>query len=97
MSRAGSAAAAPAGGAAPAAGTAAGATPAAPINLNTATPEQLDTLPGVGPATVQKILEYREQHGGFGSVEELGQVSGIGEKRLAALREQVRVLSLIHI
>jgi competence protein ComEA len=61
------------------------------VNLNTATPEQLDTLPGVGPATVQKILEYREQHGGFGSVEELGQVSGIGEKRLAALREQVQV------
>jgi competence protein ComEA len=68
-----------------------GAAPAAPVNLNTATPEQLDTLPGVGPATVQKILEYREQHGGFGSVEELGQVSGIGEKRLAALREQVQV------
>jgi competence protein ComEA len=64
---------------------------AAPVNLNTATPEQLDTLPGVGPATVQKILEYREQHGGFGSVEELGQVSGIGEKRLAALRDQVQV------
>jgi competence protein ComEA len=74
------------------AGRAAGAgPPAAPVNLNTATPEQLDTLPGVGPATVQKILEYREQHGGFGSVEELGQVSGIGEKRLAALREQVQV------
>lgn len=69
----------------------AGGAPAAPLNLNTATPEQLDTLPGVGPATVQKILQYREQHGGFGSVEELGQVSGIGEKRLAALREQVQV------
>ena len=64
---------------------------ASPVNLNTATPEQLDTLPGVGPATVQKIVEYREQHGGFGSVEELGQVSGIGDKRLAALRDHVRV------
>jgi competence protein ComEA len=72
-------------------GAAGGGPAAAPVNLNTATPEQLDTLPGVGPATVQKILEYREQHGGFGSVEELGQVSGIGEKRLAALREQVQV------
>jgi competence protein ComEA len=72
-------------------GAAGAAAPAAPVNLNTATPEQLDTLPGVGPATVQKILEYREQHGGFGSVEELGQVSGIGEKRLAALRDQVQV------
>ena len=62
-----------------------------PINLNTATIEQLDTLDGVGPATAQKILGYREEHGGFGSVDELDQVSGIGEKRLASLREHVRV------
>jgi competence protein ComEA len=80
-----------AGGATASGGATAAGPPAAPVNLNTATPEQLDTLPGVGPATVQKILEYREQHGGFGSVEELGQVSGIGEKRLAALRDQVQV------
>jgi competence protein ComEA len=63
----------------------------APINLNTATLEQLDTLDGVGPATAQKILEYREERGGFGSVDELDQIPGIGEKRLASLREQVRV------
>lgn len=63
----------------------------APINLNTATLEQLDTLDGVGPATAQKILDYREEHGGFGSVDELDQIPGIGEKRLAALRERVRV------
>ena len=44
---------------------------------------------GVGPATAQKILDFREEHGGFGSVEELGEVPGIGEKRLAALREEV--------
>ena len=62
-----------------------------PLNLNTATLEQLDELDGVGPATAQKILDYREEHGGFGSVEELGQVPGIGDVRLAALREQVRV------
>jgi competence protein ComEA len=80
-----------AGGATGGGGAAAAGPAAAPVNLNSATPEQLDTLPGVGPATVQKILEYREQHGGFGSVEELGQVSGIGEKRLAALRDQVQV------
>jgi competence protein ComEA len=79
------------GGATGGAAAAAAGPAAAPVNLNSATPEQLDTLPGVGPATVQKILEYREQHGGFGSVEELGQVSGIGEKRLAALRDQVQV------
>jgi competence protein ComEA len=79
---------------APAAATAGAATPAAPeqpVNLNTATLEQLDTLDGVGPATAQKILDYRTEHGGFGSVEELDQIPGIGEKRLAALREHVRV------
>ncbi len=72
-------------------GTAAPGQPAVPVNLNTATLEQLDTLPGVGPATAQKILDYREQHGGFGSVDELGEVPGIGDVRLAALRDLVRV------
>ena len=65
--------------------------PGVPLNLNTATLEQLDELDGIGPATAQSILEYREEHGGFGSVEELGQVPGIGDVRLASLREQVRV------
>ena len=65
--------------------------PAAPLNLNTATLEQLDALAGVGPVTAQKILDYREEQGGFGSVDELGQVPGIGDVRLASLREQVRV------
>jgi competence protein ComEA len=64
---------------------------AGPVNLNSATPEQLETLDGVGPATARKIIEYREQHGGFKSVEELDQVSGIGEKRLAAIRDHVAV------
>jgi len=68
-----------------------GAAPTGPVNLNTATPEQLDTLDGVGPATAQKIIEYREQHNGFKTVDELDQVSGIGEKRLAALRDKVTV------
>lgn len=71
-----------------------GGTPAAPgvpLNLNTATMEQLDALDGIGPATAQQILDYREANSGFGSVEELGEVPGIGEKRLATLREQVRV------
>ena len=66
-------------------------TPAGPIDINTATAEQLDELDGIGPAMAGAILEYRKEHGGFGSIEELGQVPGIGEKRLAALREKVRV------
>jgi competence protein ComEA len=60
-----------------------------PINLNTATLEQLDTLSGIGPTTAQKILDFREERGGFGSVEELGEIPGIGDKRLATLREEV--------
>ena len=69
----------------------AGAPPSAPINLNTATPEQLDQLDGVGPATAQKIIAYREQHGGFRSVAELDQVPGIGPARMAALKDRVTV------
>ena len=73
------------------AGSASTGAPGGPVHLNTATLEELDALPGVGPVTAQKILDYREEHGGFGSVEELAQVPGIGEKRLASLRDQVRV------
>jgi competence protein ComEA len=69
---------------------AAASTPSEPVNLNSATLEQLDTLDGVGPATAQKIIDFRTAHGGFGSVDELDQIPGIGEKKLAALREQVR-------
>jgi len=65
--------------------------PTAPINLNTATEPQLETLDGVGPATAAKILDYRRTHGGFRSVDDLDQVSGIGPKRLAALRDKVTV------
>lgn len=80
-------------GAAPASPGAAGPgeTTAGPLNLNTATLEQLNALDGIGPATAQSILDFREEHGGFGSVDELGQISGIGEKRLATLREAVTV------
>ena len=68
----------------------AGAAPAAPVNLNTATPEQLDTLAGVGPATAQKIIDWRTEHGGFRSVDDLSQVPGIGPKRMDALRDKVQ-------
>ena len=82
---AGAGASAPAGGAAPDGAQ----PPTAPVNLNTATADELGTLDGVGPATAQKILAYRQEHGGFSSVDELDQVPGIGEKRLAALRPHV--------
>ena len=78
-------------GGAPSEGGAGGGTSGGPVNLNTATAEQLDTLDGVGPTTAQKIIDYREQHGGFGSVNELDRIPGIGEKRMAALRDQVTV------
>jgi competence protein ComEA len=63
--------------------------PTGPVHLNSATPEQLDALPGVGPVTAQKIIAYRQQHGGFGSVDELDAVPGIGPARLADLRSLV--------
>ena len=77
--------------AAVAAAGAAGEAPAAPISLNTATPEQLDQLDGVGPATAQKILAWRREHGGFRSVDDLKQISGIGPKRFEALKDKVRM------
>ena len=73
----------------PAAGAATAPEEGQPININTATLEQLDLLSGIGPTTAQKILDFREERGGFGSVEELGEIPGIGDKRLASLREDV--------
>ncbi|MFI8209276.1 helix-hairpin-helix domain-containing protein [Streptomyces werraensis] len=83
---------APAGAAAPAApaGTGAAAGPAAPVSLNTATVDQLDTLPGVGPVLAQHIVDYRTRNGGFRSVDELREVNGIGDRRFADLRDLVR-------
>ncbi|MFF4499809.1 helix-hairpin-helix domain-containing protein [Streptomyces sp. NPDC001401] len=72
------------------AGSAPGAAPAAPVPLNTATVDQLDTLPGVGPVLAQHIVDYRTQHGGFRSVDELREVNGIGDRRFADLRNLVR-------
>ncbi|WP_414930818.1 helix-hairpin-helix domain-containing protein [Streptomyces sp. Je 1-369] len=63
---------------------------AGPIGLNTATAEQLDELPGVGPVLAQHILDYRAEHGGFRSVDELREVNGIGDRRFADLQGLVR-------
>lgn len=67
---------------------AAGAAGAA-VNLNTATKDELVALPGIGPAKAQAILDYRAQHGGFRSVEELKDVKGIGAKRYERLKGEI--------
>ena len=74
-----------------AAGARPGAAPAGPVDLNTATAEQLEALPGVGPATSKAILAYRASHGRFRSVTELLEVPGIGPTKLEALRPLVKV------
>jgi competence protein ComEA len=71
------------------AGGAGAAAAAGPVHLNSATLEQLDSLPGVGPVTAQKILDFREEHGAFGSVDELDAIPGIGPARLEQLRDLV--------
>ncbi|WP_405447281.1 helix-hairpin-helix domain-containing protein [Streptomyces achromogenes] len=83
-------AAAPAGPAAGELSDATGTGPAAPVSLNTATADQLDTLPGVGPVLARHIIDYRTQHGGFRSVDELREVNGIGDSRFTDLRDLVR-------
>lgn len=76
-------------GAAAASGGAATSGAAAPVSLSTATADQLETLPRIGPALAARIIAYRDAHGGFSSVEDLGQVGGIGPKTLAGLRDLV--------
>jgi competence protein ComEA len=70
-------------------GGAGGAASTGPVHLSTATLDQLDSLPGIGPVTAQKILDYRAKHGAFTSVDELDAVPGIGPSRMDQLRDLV--------
>src|SRR4051794_30956635 len=74
----------------PAADPGAGPSSAVPVSLGSATLEQLQTLDGVGPATAQKIVAYRTEHGGFRSVDDVANVPGIGPKKLAAIKPHVQ-------
>ncbi len=78
-------------GATPAPATGGGGTGAgtAPVSLSSGTAEQLETLPRIGPALAARIIAYRQAHGGFSSVDDLGQVGGIGPKTLAGLKDLV--------
>ena len=67
------------------------ATTAAPVNLNTATAEQLETIPGVGTAMAERIIEYREKNGAFKKVEELMNVRGVGEKSFLKMKPLITV------
>lgn len=75
----------------PGGGAAGAPAPGTPIDLNTADANALISLPGVGPVLAERILDWRASHGRFTSVDELGEVSGIGDKLLAQLRDKVRV------
>jgi comEA protein len=79
-----------AGGSASAAGGSA-AVPGAPVNINSASLEELDALSGVGPATAQKIIDYRVANGPFKTVDDIKNVSGIGDAKFAAMKDSITV------
>ncbi len=61
------------------------------VNINTADINELDSLPGIGPATAQKIIDYRTEHGQFKSIDEIKNVSGIGEKKFENMKDKIKV------
>ena len=61
------------------------------ININKATQEELDTLPGIGPSTAMKIIEYRKEKGNFKTIEEIKEVSGIGEAKYSKIKDLIIV------
>ncbi len=79
----------PSGSAASAGGSA--AAPGAPVNINTASLEELDALDGVGPATAQKIIDYRPASGPFKAIDDIKNVSGIGDAKFAAMKDSITV------
>lgn len=61
------------------------------ININTATPADLETIDGIGPALAERIIEYRKQNGKFKNIEELKSVKGIGDKKFETIKEKITV------
>ncbi len=61
------------------------------MNINTATKEELDTLPGIGESTANKIINYREENGKFKSIEEIKEVSGIGDSKFEQIKDLIEI------
>ena len=70
-------------------GTSSKAAPSGPVNINTASAEELDTLPGIGPAMAQRIIEFRETEGAFTSIEDIKKVKGIGEAKFEKMKDKI--------